>query len=196
MNMEKLAKDLYTGVEGLQIFMDNFAGVDIFEEDQLAMLDIILAKADGFAAGVATMDELSKAAVVTSQPAPAAVPVPVEPAVPAVETPSSAPAPALEKKAAPSKNYPTLLLFHCKSCGKDHWRRIDGEETTALCNCGHAEKVRRADLTLIEYNCPECKKYSFGLTNHNEPAFDSQCKCGSPVSVEYSYKRKKYEAMT
>lgn len=70
MNMEKLAKDLYTGVEGLQIFMDNFAGVDIFEEDQLAMLDIILAKADGFAAGVATIDELSKAAVVTSQPAP------------------------------------------------------------------------------------------------------------------------------
>lgn len=194
MNMEKLAKDLYTGVEGLQTFMDNFAGIDIFDNDQLAMLDIILAKADGFAAGVATMGELSKAAVVNSQPAPAAVPAPVEPAVPAVETPSPVPTP--EKKASPSKNYPTLLLFHCKSCGKDHWRRIDGEETTALCNCGHAEKVRRADLALIEYSCSECGKYSFGLTNHNEPAFDSQCKCGSPVSVEYSYKRKKYEAMT
>lgn len=197
MNMEKWAKDLYTGVEGLQTFMDNFAGADIFDDDQLAMLDIILAKADGFAAGVATMDELSKAAVVTSQPAPAAVPAPVEPAVPAVETvlPDPAPTPAPEKKTSPSKNYPTLLLFHCKSCGKDHWRRIDGEETTALCNCGHAEKVQRAGLTLVEYSCSECGKYSFGLTNHSEPAFDAQCKCGSPVPVEYSYKRKKYEAM-
>ena len=197
MNMEQWAKDLYSGVEGLQIFMDNFAGVDIFDDDQLSMLDIILAKADGFAAGVATMDELGKAAAKTPQPAPAAVPAPAEPAAPAAATTPSAPAPtsAPEKKASPSPNYPTLLLFHCKGCGKDHWRRIDGEETTALCNCGHAEKVRRADLTLIEYNCPECKKHSFGLTNHSEPAFDAQCKCGSPVSVEYSYKRKKYEAM-
>lgn len=195
MNMEKLAKDLYTGVEGLQTFMDNFAGIDIFDDDQLAMLDIILAKADGFATGVATMDELNKAAVVTSQPALAAVPTPVEPAVPAVEAPSPAPTPAPKKKASPSKNYPTLLLFHCKSCGKDHWRRIDGEETSVQCDCGHTEKVQRANLTLVEYSCSECGKYSFGLTNHSEPAFDATCKCGSPVSVEYSYKRKKYEAM-
>lgn len=58
MNMEKLAKDLYTGVEGLQAFVDNFAGVDIFEDDQWAMLDIILAKAEGFAAGMDTAIQL------------------------------------------------------------------------------------------------------------------------------------------
>ncbi|OUP02640.1 hypothetical protein B5F36_10445 [Anaerofilum sp. An201] len=58
MNMEKLAKDLYTGVEGLQTFMDNFAGIDIFDNDQLAMLDIILAKAAGFVAGMDTAIQL------------------------------------------------------------------------------------------------------------------------------------------
>lgn len=196
MNMEQWAKDLYSGVEGLQTFMDNFAGADIFEDDQLAVLDIILAKSDGFAAGVNTAILLRKskekesATKAVSEPAPA--PAPVVPA----SAGASEPVPAAGKSStAPSKDYPTLLLFHCKGCGKDHWRRIDGDETTALCNCGHAEKVRRADLTPIEYNCPECKKHSFGLTNHSEPAFDAQCKCGSPVSVEYSYKRKKYEAM-
>lgn len=51
-------KELQTGVEGLQTFMDNFAGIDIFDDDQLAMLDLILAKAEGFAAGMDTAIQL------------------------------------------------------------------------------------------------------------------------------------------
>lgn len=53
-----ILKELQTGVEGLQTFMDNFAGIDIFDDDQLAMLDLILAKAEGFAAGMDTAIQL------------------------------------------------------------------------------------------------------------------------------------------
>lgn len=53
-----ILKELQTGVEGLQAFVDNFAGVDIFEDDQWAMLDIILAKAAGFVAGMNTAIQL------------------------------------------------------------------------------------------------------------------------------------------
>lgn len=53
-----ILKELQTGVEGLQTFMDNFAGVDIFDDDQLTMLDLILAKAEGFAAGMDTAIQL------------------------------------------------------------------------------------------------------------------------------------------
>lgn len=55
---ETILRELQTGVEGLQAFVDNFAGVDIFEDDQWAMLDIILAKAEGFAAGMDTALQL------------------------------------------------------------------------------------------------------------------------------------------
>lgn len=53
-----ILRELQTGVEGLQTFVDNFAGVDIFEDDQWVMLDIILAKAEGFAAGMDTAIQL------------------------------------------------------------------------------------------------------------------------------------------
>lgn len=53
-----ILKELQAGLEGLQAFVDNFAGVDIFEDDQWAMLDIILAKAEGFAAGMDTAIQL------------------------------------------------------------------------------------------------------------------------------------------
>lgn len=55
---EAILRELQTGVEGLQAFVDNFAGVDIFEDDQWAMLDVILAKAEGFAAGMDTAIQL------------------------------------------------------------------------------------------------------------------------------------------
>ena len=57
---EAILRELQTGVEGLQAFVDNFAGVDIFEDDQWAMLDIILAKAEGFAAGMDTAIQLGE----------------------------------------------------------------------------------------------------------------------------------------
>lgn len=57
---EAILRELQTGVEGLQAFVDNFAGVDIFEDDQWAMLDIILAKAEGFTAGMDTAIQLGE----------------------------------------------------------------------------------------------------------------------------------------
>lgn len=57
---EVILRELQTGVEGLQAFVDNFAGVDIFEDDQWAMLDVILAKAEGFAAGMDTALQLRR----------------------------------------------------------------------------------------------------------------------------------------
>ena len=57
---EVILRELQTGVEGLQTFVDNFAGVDIFEDDQWVMLDIILAKAEGFAAGMDTAIQLGE----------------------------------------------------------------------------------------------------------------------------------------
>ena len=57
---EAILRELQTGVEGLQTFVDNFAGIDIFDDDQLAMLDIILAKAEGFAAGMDTAIQLGE----------------------------------------------------------------------------------------------------------------------------------------
>lgn len=57
---EAILRELQTGVEGLQTFVDNFAGVDIFEDGQWAMLDIILAKAEGFTAGMDTAIQLGE----------------------------------------------------------------------------------------------------------------------------------------
>lgn len=55
-----ILKELQTGLEGLQAFVDNFAGVDIFEDGQWAMLDVILAKAEGFTAGMDTAIQLGE----------------------------------------------------------------------------------------------------------------------------------------
>ena len=57
---EAILRELQTGVEGLQAFVDNFAGVDIFDDDQWAMLDVILAKAEGFTAGMDTALQLRR----------------------------------------------------------------------------------------------------------------------------------------
>ncbi len=57
---EAILRELQTGVEGLQTFVDNFAGVDIFSRDQWETLDLVLAKAEGFAAGMDTAIQLGE----------------------------------------------------------------------------------------------------------------------------------------
>ena len=58
LNPAKIAEELSDGVEGLRVFLDSFAGIDIFEHDQLTVLDIVLIKAEGFIAGMNTAVEL------------------------------------------------------------------------------------------------------------------------------------------
>ena len=48
------------GIDGLHAFIDNFAGVDILNDDERAMLDRILFTASGFAEGVQTGLELAR----------------------------------------------------------------------------------------------------------------------------------------
>lgn len=50
----KIARELDEGVEGLREFLDSLAGIDLFTRDQWEMLDVILSKAEGFAAGMET----------------------------------------------------------------------------------------------------------------------------------------------
>lgn len=196
-NLETIAKELQTGVEGLQTFIDNFAGHEIFDADQWTMLDIILAKADGYAAGLNTLHTLHELAEKPDeQPAAEAAPKP-EPAPIVTPAPKAqaAAAPAKPVAKAPSKDWPTLLLYHCSQCGFDHWCKIDGDTADVRCNCGRSETVRRSDLTPIEYACSECGRYTYGLTNRGEDMFDVKCKCGTPVPVEYSYRHKRYKGM-
>lgn len=50
----KIARELNEGVEGLRVFLDSFAGIDLFTRDQWECLDVVLGKAEGFAAGMET----------------------------------------------------------------------------------------------------------------------------------------------
>ena len=50
----KIARELNEGVEGLREFLDSFAGIDLFTRDQWECLDVVLGKAEGFAAGMET----------------------------------------------------------------------------------------------------------------------------------------------
>lgn len=52
--LEGVSRNCETGVEGLQTFIDNFAGIDIYTEDEWARLDRILERARGFSAGLET----------------------------------------------------------------------------------------------------------------------------------------------
>lgn len=52
--LEGVSQNCETGVEGLQTFIDNFAGIDIYTEDEWARLDRILERARGFSAGLET----------------------------------------------------------------------------------------------------------------------------------------------
>lgn len=50
----KIARELNEGVEGLREFLDSFVGIDLFTRDQWECLDVVLGKAEGFAAGMET----------------------------------------------------------------------------------------------------------------------------------------------
>lgn len=54
----KIARELDKGVEGLREFSDSFAGIDLFTRDQWECLDVVLGKAEGFAAGMKTAVKL------------------------------------------------------------------------------------------------------------------------------------------
>ena len=54
----KIARELDKGVEGLREFLDSFAGIDLFTRDQWECLDVVLGKAEGFAAGMKTAVKL------------------------------------------------------------------------------------------------------------------------------------------
>ena len=57
-NPEKAVAELKVGIAGLQEFFDSFAGTDLFTNDQWEMFDMILSKAEGFAAGMETAVKL------------------------------------------------------------------------------------------------------------------------------------------
>lgn len=64
--LEEVRRECEAGVKGLQAFMDGFAGIDIYTEDEWAQLDCILERAEGFRTGLETglaaADELRKEA--------------------------------------------------------------------------------------------------------------------------------------
>lgn len=57
---QKLLAEMRAGIDGLHAFMDNFAGADIVNDEERAMLDRILFTASGFAEGVQTGLELAR----------------------------------------------------------------------------------------------------------------------------------------
>lgn len=59
---QKVLAEMRAGIDGLHAFIDNFAGVDILNDDERAMLDRILFTASGFAEGVQTGLELARRA--------------------------------------------------------------------------------------------------------------------------------------
>lgn len=52
--LEEVRRECDAGVKGLQAFMDGFAGIDIYTEDEWAQLDRILERAGGFLTGLET----------------------------------------------------------------------------------------------------------------------------------------------
>ena len=57
---QKALAEMRAGIDGLHAFMDNFAGADIVNDEERAMLDRILFTASGFAEGVQTGLELAR----------------------------------------------------------------------------------------------------------------------------------------
>ena len=57
---QKVLAEMRAGIDGLHAFIDNFAGVDILNDDERAMLNHILFTASGFAKGVQTGLELAR----------------------------------------------------------------------------------------------------------------------------------------
>ena len=185
MGIENKLKELQTGLEGVCAFYDAFSEYTAICEDWSQINELIL-RAEGFLGGMEVAAELMKDEKGEEKNA-CTFTTTLPPAAPMHSETSLTP------KKNSRKNYFVSLLFHCKACKKDHWRRIDGEETTASCKCGHTEEVQRKNLVPIEYTCESCGNSSFGLTNHTEPGFDAPCKCGAPVFVEYHYHKKRYQ---
>ena len=57
---QKVLAEMREGIDGLHAFIDNFAGVDILNDDERATLDRILFTASGFAEGVQAGLELAR----------------------------------------------------------------------------------------------------------------------------------------
>ena len=61
-DMERAAKELRRGADGLGAFADNFAGVDIFSDDEWCMVDLLCERAKKFADCFETAMALAKEA--------------------------------------------------------------------------------------------------------------------------------------
>lgn len=60
--LERTARELRHGADGLQAFADNFAGVDIFTADEWCMIDLLCERAKSFSDGFDTAMALVKEA--------------------------------------------------------------------------------------------------------------------------------------
>lgn len=60
--LDRTLQELQRGADGMRAFIDNFAGIDVFDDDEWHMADLLCERATGFAAGFETALALAKEA--------------------------------------------------------------------------------------------------------------------------------------
>ena len=58
--LDRTLQDLQCGADGMRAFIDNFAGIDVFDGDEWRMADLLCERATGFAAGFETALALAR----------------------------------------------------------------------------------------------------------------------------------------
>ncbi|WP_418710788.1 transposase [Allofournierella sp.] len=61
--LDRTLQELQRGADGMRAFVDNFAGIDMFSEDEWRMADLLCERATGFAAGFETALALAREGV-------------------------------------------------------------------------------------------------------------------------------------
>lgn len=100
-----------------------------------------------------------------------------------------------KKKRPEPTTYTGLIVAECEHCG-EVTVFVSEEEAEKFC-CRHCRKTAYLDkgkLSPLISTC-ECGNRIRGVTNSTKKAFQFNCKCGYPNSVEYSKSKNKYFGM-
>lgn len=83
-----------------------------------------------------------------------------------------------------------VLHLRCKVCGSVWTTFLRERQASAACRCGCTVGLDR--LARFEYTCPCCGRHTYGHTNIEDADITINCKCGNPITMEWSPKRRMY----
>lgn len=93
---------------------------------------------------------------------------------------------------APAAGTKGLLYLHCAACDHSFVAFLKDPAETYLCKCGAKIDLDPCKLARFEYDCPDCKKYTYGYTNDETAGFEISCVCRKRISLEWRNKTKSY----